>query len=202
VVFNGDGEWTAPTALGDLIALPADSELSRWQPEQRYYLLIVRSAAATDPEAVTAPVEALFALDTKNNRGQAARFVLRLIELVPGPERADLLRAFQAWLAASRLAPLAEAIEAASQGGLLEAKSMLAENVKRWEQELKSEGRREGRQEGRREGEAAVLRRLLQRRFGPLPDWVEQRLDAADLPEFDEWSLRLLEARSLADIFD
>jgi flagellar biosynthesis/type III secretory pathway protein FliH len=155
---------------------------------------------------VTAPVEALFALDTKNNRGQAARFVLRLIELVPGPERADLLRAFQAWLAASRLAPLAEAIEAASQGGLLEAKSMLAENVKRWEQELKSEGRREGRQEGRqegrREGEAAVLRRLLQRRFGPLPDWVEQRLDAADLPEFDEWSLRLLEARSLADIFD
>jgi predicted transposase YdaD len=89
----------------------------------------------------------------------------------------------------------------ASEGGLLEAKSMLAENVKRWEQELKSEGRREGRQEGRREGEAAVLRRLLQRRFGPLPEWAEQRLDVAESPTITGWTVRFLDARTLEDVF-
>jgi hypothetical protein len=205
VIFNGDGNWTAPTALGDLIALPPDSELSHWQPQQRYYLLVVRSAATSDPDAVNTPVEALFALDTKDNRGSAARFVLRLIELVPGTERAELRRAFQAWLAASRLATLAGAVEVATEGGLLEAKSMLAENVKRWEQELKSEGRQEGRREGRREGqregEAALLRRQLLRRFGPLPDWAEQRIGAADVDAIDEWGLRLLDARSIEEVF-
>jgi hypothetical protein len=85
----------------------------------------------------------------------------------------------------------------ASEGGLLEAKSMLAENIKRWEQELKSEGRREG----RREGEAAVLRRLLQRRFGPLPEWAEQRLDVAESPTITGWTVRFLDARTLEDVF-
>lgn len=42
---------------------------------------------------------------------------------------------------------------------------MLAERVKTWTEEWKQQGR----QEGRQAGEALVLRRLLTRRFGPLP---------------------------------
>src|SRR5215831_14314559 len=43
-------------------------------------------------------------------------------------------------------------------------------------EEGRQEGREEGRQEGRQEGEVAILRRQLEKRFGHLPSWAEERL--------------------------
>ncbi|MBF0622204.1 MAG: Rpn family recombination-promoting nuclease/putative transposase [Magnetococcales bacterium] len=68
-------------------------------------------------------------------------------------------------------------------------------------QEGRLEGRQEGRQEGRLEGEAALLLRLLQRRFGQLPQWAENQVREADQLKLEMWSDRVLEARSLDDIF-
>jgi hypothetical protein len=52
-----------------------------------------------------------------------------------------------------------------------------------------------------REGERAVLRRLMERRFGPIPDWAETRLATLSSEEVDDISARLLEARSLEQLF-
>ena len=62
-------------------------------------------------------------------------------------------------------------------------------------------GLQQGRQEGRQQGEAAVLRRQLTRRFGPLPTWVEARLTQASLPELERWADRILEASQLDEVF-
>jgi hypothetical protein len=35
----------------------------------------------------------------------------------------------------------------------------------------------QGLQKGKLEGEALVLQRMFTRRFGPLPEWVRQRLE-------------------------
>ncbi|MBF0604677.1 MAG: DUF4351 domain-containing protein [Nitrospirae bacterium] len=56
-------------------------------------------------------------------------------------------------------------------------------------------------QEGRQKGEAALLLRLLQRRFGPLPESVTEWLHAADLSTLELWGDRVLDARSLDDVF-
>jgi hypothetical protein len=37
------------------------------------------------------------------------------------------------------------------------------------------------------EGEAEDLKRPLARRFGPLPDWAEQRIGAAPVAQLDAW---------------
>ena len=37
---------------------------------------------------------------------------------------------------------------------------------------------KKGLQEGRQEGELAILRRLIEKRFGPLPGWASERLAA------------------------
>ena len=50
------------------------------------------------------------------------------------------------------------------------------------------EGRAEGKVEGRLEGEARVLHRLLERRFGPLPTWVDARLARATEEDLVRWS--------------
>ncbi len=65
----------------------------------------------------------------------------------------------------------------------------------------KPEWLRQGRQEGRQEGEAALLLRLLARRFGPLPDWASGNVVRADLPTLETWTDRVLDARSLEDVF-
>ena len=69
---------------------------------------------------------------------------------------------------------------------LKEESIMLADNVLKWTEQLKHEGMllaiqqgmQRGKLEGRLEGEAAVLERLLTRRFGPLTDEVQAQVRA------------------------
>jgi len=62
-------------------------------------------------------------------------------------------------------------------------------------------GRQEGPQAGRQAGKAALLLRLLERRFGGLPDAVMERVLAANIAALEEWRMRILEAGSLDDVF-
>jgi hypothetical protein len=55
---------------------------------------------------------------------------------------------------------------------------------------------------GRQEGEATLLHRLLARRFGPLPEWVDDRLRRASIEELETWGDRVLDAAELADVFE
>nr|VFJ64960.1 MAG: protein of unknown function (DUF4351) [Candidatus Kentron sp. FW] len=70
------------------------------------------------------------------------------------------------------------------------------------ENESREKGRAEGRAEGELEGKVAVLRSLLVKRFGELPDWAQTRLLNADVTRLERWSERILEAQSLADFFE
>ncbi|MBF0173419.1 MAG: DUF4351 domain-containing protein [Magnetococcales bacterium] len=58
-----------------------------------------------------------------------------------------------------------------------------------------------GMKKGHRNGEAAMLMRQLQRRFGPIPEWVNEKIATADLTSLEEWSLRVLDAQSLNEVF-
>jgi hypothetical protein len=55
--------------------------------------------------------------------------------------------------------------------------------------------------EGRQEGQTKLLRRQLTRRFGPLQLWAQERLGQASEAELEEWADRVLECRSLKEVF-
>lgn len=57
------------------------------------------------------------------------------------------------------------------------------------------------RREGRQEGQVAVLTRLLQRKFGPLPEAVVQRLQQAGGADLDRWADEVLFAETLDGVF-
>jgi hypothetical protein len=61
--------------------------------------------------------------------------------------------------------------------------------------------RAEGRQEGRQEEATQLLRRLMTRRFGPLPDWAESKLTQAKTETLERWADRLLDADTLEAVF-
>ncbi|MBF0182143.1 MAG: DUF4351 domain-containing protein, partial [Magnetococcales bacterium] len=60
----------------------------------------------------------------------------------------------------------------------------------------------EGEKKGRREGEANLLTRLLQCRFGSIPDWASARIAEADPSVLERWSLAIFDAASLEKLFN
>jgi flagellar biosynthesis/type III secretory pathway protein FliH len=90
---------------------------------------------------------------------------------------------------------------------------MLAERVKTWTEQWKQQGlqqgveqgleqgRKQGERKGRHLGEVNLLRRLLVRRFGPLPSWVDERLAQASEAELEHWADRVLECAALDEVF-
>jgi predicted transposase/invertase (TIGR01784 family) len=63
------------------------------------------------------------------------------------------------------------------------------------------EGRQEGLQEGLQEGRHAILRRILEKRFGQIPEWVEKRLTGLPAADLDEVGVRILDASTFEDLF-
>ncbi len=70
---------------------------------------------------------------------------------------------------------------------------MLAERVMEWTEQ--------GKEQGLQQGEATLLARLAERRFGPLPASVRERIEGADAKTLLCWGENLLAARSLDAIF-
>jgi hypothetical protein len=62
-------------------------------------------------------------------------------------------------------------------------------------------GREQGLKEGLNQGGAALLSRLLARKFGPLPAAAQQRIASASSDNLDDWALNLLTAASLDEVF-
>jgi flagellar biosynthesis/type III secretory pathway protein FliH len=61
--------------------------------------------------------------------------------------------------------------------------------------------KQEGHDQGQQEGQCKMLLRQLTRRFGVLPEAVEKRIARAEAAELQDWALRVLDARSLDEVF-
>lgn len=53
----------------------------------------------------------------------------------------------------------------------------------------------------KQEGQASLLLRLIERRFGTIPGDVSQRIHAATESQLTLWSLNLLDADALDEVF-
>jgi predicted transposase YdaD len=62
------------------------------------------------------------------------------------------------------------------------------------------EGHEQGREEGREEGERQIVLRQVEKRFGSLPAWAKQKIDAMSSPDLEAAALRLLDAQSLEEL--
>lgn len=60
----------------------------------------------------------------------------------------------------------------------------------------------EGKIRGIAQGRAELLARILRRRFGDLPEWVEIRLREATPAQLESWADHVLDAATLEAVFD
>src|SRR5690606_34296705 len=62
-------------------------------------------------------------------------------------------------------------------------------------------GLKQGELKGLREGESGLLLRLLVHKFGPVPKATKQRIRTASSAQLETWSLNILDARTLDEVF-
>jgi hypothetical protein len=63
------------------------------------------------------------------------------------------------------------------------------------------QGLQQGMEQGRQQEGISILRRQIEKRFGPLPPTMDERLTGLSIPEFEDLSLRVLDAQSVDDLF-
>jgi hypothetical protein len=63
------------------------------------------------------------------------------------------------------------------------------------------QGVEQGIRQGVQQGELAILRRQINKRFGSLPAWVDERLTKLSTAELEELSLRFIDAKSVDELF-
>ena len=76
------------------------------------------------------------------------------------------------------------------------------EVIREWIQTGIRTGLDQGREEGRHQGQANILKRQIGSKFGSLPNEAERRIENASARELECWSISLLSAVSLEDVFD
>jgi Domain of unknown function (DUF4351) len=68
------------------------------------------------------------------------------------------------------------------------------------ENEILGPAFKRGLEEGELKGELQILRRLIEKRFGTVPKWADERLAARSAAELEELSVRILDAASIEDL--
>ncbi|MBT8421193.1 MAG: DUF4351 domain-containing protein [Gammaproteobacteria bacterium] len=82
-----------------------------------------------------------------------------------------------------------------------EEEKMMSQFARDIEKKVRHNALLEGEAIGETRGEAKLLLRMLPRRFGPLSDEITERVYGADRNTIEVWADRVLDAKSLDDVF-
>jgi predicted transposase YdaD len=205
VVYHGDTRWHAATSFHDLLDVDDEdrADLAPFVPQFSFLLDDLTQAADASLRArrMTAFGRLVLWL-LKRTRDQNPEHLLRglvawgevLRELVRAPNGAAALELALRYIIEVRSDVAPEELPALiGQGAGPEAEEIAMNGL----QKLIEKGRVEGRSEGARQ----TLLRQLAAKFGDLPAAVTARVQAASETEVEAWTLRVLTAAILADVF-
>ncbi|MEO5332948.1 MAG: Rpn family recombination-promoting nuclease/putative transposase [Magnetococcus sp. YQC-5] len=195
VVYTGKQEWDVPLDINEMIVPVPGLEI--YQLHMRYLVLDVTTMAESELESLRNLAAVLFRLEKSRSVETVRKLVRTLQEWLKAPEQISLRRAFAIWLRRVLLPKRLPKADIPEMTDLYEVDTMLAESVQEWVKPWMDQGR----QDGIQIGEAKVLTRQLQRRFGHLPAWANEKIAKAELPVLEEWTLRILDAPTLDGVF-
>ena len=199
VLYNGAERWTAQQDIYDMVQPTPPVFLQAYQPHLRYYLIDEARYTKEELGQRQTPLSGVFGVENAGESWeglqQAVDRIVAIIQADPNKGRID--RIVTRWLK-RHLQRLDAHVELAQLNSLVEEKEMLAENLenlvrREWQQ---------GMQQGRQEGEAAIVLRLVARKFGvEVAEQYRHQIEQADADTLLEWSDRILIADTAEAIF-
>jgi predicted transposase/invertase (TIGR01784 family) len=202
VLFQGGTKWTADLRMSGLIDVP--DGLIEFQPEFRHLLVDLSDYdfSALKGDLLTRTVLLALKVSRGPNSEDLFRIIDLLIELYSQNDTPGMLRAILRYLWSVdntiSLQDYVHMLEHRNQPELREEFMTVAEQL---EKKGRQEGREEGREEGRREEAASLLRRILVRRFGLVPDALLATINDASLEQLESWTDAALDASTVEDVF-
>jgi glycosyltransferase A (GT-A) superfamily protein (DUF2064 family) len=136
------------------------------------------------------------------NQRDTVRLILSRIAELDEPERRVAFERFLIISGLRRLAPTVE--EEAQKMPILNDimdHEVIGPAIRKGIQQGLEQGREEGLEQGQQLGRQKVVRRLLQKRFGSVPAWVEPRLTRLSAAELDDLAVRVYDVSRLEELF-
>ena len=196
VIYSGVPRWSARLCVSELID-PAPPELLPYLPQMRYLLIDEGQHIRHGTLPSNNFASLLFRLEHNMGIADVQDLMQTIWDRTAAPEHAELRIAFTAYAKHVLLPRALPDVDIPAVDDLLEIKTMLTEHSRSWTHQWRAEGLKEG----RLEGASAIVQRLLQRKFGTLPPHVRQRLKQATPDQLETWSLNVLDADDLDDVF-
>ncbi|QLF94072.1 Rpn family recombination-promoting nuclease/putative transposase [Pseudomonas sp. ABC1] len=190
VLYNGLRPWPHSTRLGDLCH-PAPAGLQAFQPRFEYLLIDENRY----PDSELSGRQNLVAMLMRLEQAQTPQVMKAAIDELRGwlvlDDQTSLRRNIIRWIiglvrrrtSSGRIPPLSN---------LLEVSTMLAERTETWSERWL--------QEGMEKGQAVLLQHLLNKRFGPLPEWAVRRVEEANVEQIGVWAEAIFDAQSLDEL--
>ncbi|NOZ52128.1 MAG: DUF4351 domain-containing protein [Gammaproteobacteria bacterium] len=205
VLYNGDKHWDAALDLKSLISLPPNTPLWQWQPNMRYYLVDESRYPEGKPGSLSGFV---FRLENAKSPQDFKAALEEMVQAIPS-HLDSVKRAFAVWITYVLAPHKGIQLKPRDIDNLDEVNDMLSTRIEQWEIDIREEGREKGMEEGiekgmekgMEKGEATLLSRQLELKFGPLPEWVQEKISSADKNALEDWGLRLINANSLENVF-
>jgi len=180
VLYNGDKEWTAPVRVRDLIE-SVPGEMARFRSPLEYLLLEERRYPKKDLKAGPNLVSLLFRLAQSADAGEICKVLDEFTPWLETTEIEDVKRSFLLWIKRVVLADKSDDDQPQKELSLQEVQSMLAERLKKRDQQLAArirrkalaEGKKKGIEKGREEGLRVGIIAALEARFQRIPSSLE-----------------------------
>jgi len=213
VIYNGNARWPHSPEIFELIQ-PHPQVLSEFQPRLKFWLLDEGRFSADYLDGLQRVMAAIFRMEHTQDTEETKAAIRSLGQAVAkSPFKQSIDRAVMQWMQ-YRINSKMPGLTMPSVDELLKGSAMLEENIDKFrakaiaegvllgKQEGKQEGMIEGQLLGQIEGSVTLLERQLMKRFGPISDSTHVRLKAATQDQIQTWAERILDARSLAEVFN
>ncbi|HZN41446.1 MAG TPA: Rpn family recombination-promoting nuclease/putative transposase [Planctomycetota bacterium] len=208
LVHTGDGAWSSPCTLAAVLdSSGAPAGLLALQPTFTCKLFDLGATDEAGLRRLQLTVQTLLPLlHLQQLRRQVATAVLvlawrtlylRLLAMPGGEQIVNRLYSYVAAVSNDDRKHLRAAYASISKTSEEQYMKTVAEQ---YIEEGRQEGRQEGLQEGERKGLQLALRMLFEKRFGPAPSAVVQRIENSSPAEFDHLMRRILAAATADDL--
>lgn len=200
VLYNGRPDWTPPTNMQGMLQ-PVPAFMQRFQPQLDYHLIDVKNCQPGSNNSHDNLLQLVFNVEnamTPETMQRVAEDIADAVREHPDRERIDriLVRWFKRFLYQNQITVDLDAIHQVQ-----EIPPMLANRVETWFEQWKQEGEQTGEQKGRTAAMQQTLQKLIQLKFGDLPQEYAERIQQAEIEQLELWTERILFAEDVSSLF-
>ena len=191
VLYNGGRQWMAPENLKKHINLPKNSMLWKYQPQMSYFLLDEK-AHLDDNINESSLLDLVFKMEHSKNVIELESYIGLLADRLNNYNAGEFKKLFLHWV---EVTLNQKGMLSQKTQNLKEVKTMLAEQIDLWKEEIQKKSREEGHRD--------LIQKLIIKKYGPLfLSQISKKLENATQKDFDNFSEWIIDCQTANEFLE